>query len=142
MNEDNKLKTAASLSAVWDGSPIKRIRAGDGVSVLPGRRLALHLQIQTDAAAAFFSSPMLRDQGILSRILVARPNSLAGTRLYKEPAANYPIVLHTHDEVVAEMPFGAGSIEEFERLLVEVPAWAEGLPVAAKVFEAARFKKD
>jgi hypothetical protein len=39
MLEESQLKTAATLSAAWDGRPIKRIRAGDGVSVLPGRRL-------------------------------------------------------------------------------------------------------
>ena len=57
-------------------------------------------------------------------------------------AAGYRLVMHTHDELVAEMPVGAGSAEEFKQLLVEVPAWAAGLPIAAKVFEAARFKKD
>ena len=57
-------------------------------------------------------------------------------------AGGYVLVLHTHDEIVAEMPIGKGSIEEFKRLLVEVPAWARGLPVAAKVFESNRFKKD
>lgn len=57
-------------------------------------------------------------------------------------AAGYVLVLHTHDEIVAEMPIGAGSVEEFERLLVEVPAWAQGMPVAAKVFESDRLKKD
>jgi DNA polymerase len=57
-------------------------------------------------------------------------------------AAGYVLVLHTHDEIVAEMPIGNGSIEEFKRLLIEVPAWAHGLPVAAKVFECDRFKKD
>jgi hypothetical protein len=41
-----------------------------------------------------------------------------------------------------EMPLGAGSLEEVERLLVEVPAWAEGLPIASKVFESGRFKMD
>jgi hypothetical protein len=40
------------------------------------------------------------------------------------------------------VPIGQGSVEEFKRRLVEVPAWAQGLPVAAKVFECARFKKD
>jgi hypothetical protein len=35
MSEDNKLKTAAALSSLWDGAPIKRVRVGDGVSVLP-----------------------------------------------------------------------------------------------------------
>jgi DNA polymerase bacteriophage-type len=57
-------------------------------------------------------------------------------------AAGYRLVMHTHDEIVAEMPIGIGSAEEFKRLLVEVPAWASGLPIAAKVFEADRFKKD
>jgi DNA polymerase len=57
-------------------------------------------------------------------------------------AAGYVLVLHAHDEITAEMPLGAGSAEEFERLLVEVPAWAQGLPIAAKVFECTRFKKD
>jgi DNA polymerase bacteriophage-type len=57
-------------------------------------------------------------------------------------AAGYVLVLHTHDEIVAEMPIGKGSIEEFKRLLVEMPAWARGLPIAAKVFESDRFKKD
>ena len=57
-------------------------------------------------------------------------------------AAGYKLVMHTHDEVCAEMPIGEGSVEEFKRLLVEVPTWAQGLPVAAKVFECDRFKKD
>jgi DNA polymerase len=45
-------------------------------------------------------------------------------------AGGYVLVLHTDDEIVAEMPIGKGSLEEFKRLLVEVPAWAHGLPVA------------
>ena len=50
--------------------------------------------------------------------------------------------MHTHDEIGAEMPTGVGCSEAFKRLLVEAPTWASGLPVAAKVFEAKRFKKD
>jgi hypothetical protein len=50
--------------------------------------------------------------------------------------------MHTHDEACAEMLFGQGSVEEFERLLVSpMPDWAQGLPIAAKVFECERFKK-
>jgi DNA polymerase len=56
--------------------------------------------------------------------------------------AGYKLVMHAHDEVCAEMPIGQGSAGEFERLLVEAPAWAQGLPIAAKVFECNRFKKD
>jgi Protein of unknown function (DUF3987) len=41
MSDDAKLRTAAGLSAAWDGEPIKRVRGGDGVTVLPGRRVGL-----------------------------------------------------------------------------------------------------
>jgi hypothetical protein len=49
------------------------LRAGDSIADLPGKRLALHLMVQPDAAAAFLSEPMLRDQGLLSRVLIAAP---------------------------------------------------------------------
>ena len=52
---DHRLKTAAALSTLWDGCGIRRLRAGDGITDLPGRRLALHLMVQPDAAAAFLS---------------------------------------------------------------------------------------
>jgi hypothetical protein len=84
MSQENRLKTAAACSEIWDGHAIKRVRAADGVSILRGRRLSMHLMIQPDAAAGFLSDPVLRDQGLLSRMLVAAPDSLAGRRLYRE----------------------------------------------------------
>ena len=84
MSRDHRLKTAAIFSELWDGQPIKRIRALDGVSVLDGRRLAMHLMVQPEAAAQFLSDPVVRDQGFLSRFLVAAPDSIAGTRLFRE----------------------------------------------------------
>src|SRR5262249_1319714 len=56
-------------------------------------------------------------------------------------AAGYPIVLHVHDEIVAEVPNGFGSNEEFLKLLTTVPGWADGLPIAAKVRSGPRFCK-
>ncbi len=84
MSPEHRLKTAATLSSVWDGQPIKRVRAGDGVTILAGRRLAMHMMVQPDAAAVFFSDPLLRDQGLLSRVLLSAPDSITGTRFYKE----------------------------------------------------------
>lgn len=84
MSQDNRLKTAAGLSEFWDGNGARRLRAGDGLTILQGRRLAMHLMVQPDAAALFFNDPVLRSQGLLSRILIAFPDSLAGTRLYRE----------------------------------------------------------
>src|SRR5215470_17211839 len=67
LSDDAKLRTAAGLSAAWDGEPIKRVRAGDGVMVLSGRRIALHLLAQPDVAASLLSDRVLTDQGLLSR---------------------------------------------------------------------------
>jgi hypothetical protein len=85
MNDDNKLKTAAALSGVWDGEPIRRVRAGDGVVMLPGRRVALHLMAQPDVAAVLLSDRILNDQGLLSRFLVTAPATTCGTRLWHDP---------------------------------------------------------
>jgi Protein of unknown function (DUF3987) len=38
--------------------------------------------------AAFLSEPILRDQGLLSRLLVAAPESLAGKRVWRETASD------------------------------------------------------
>jgi hypothetical protein len=83
---DHRLKTAATLSTLWDGGGLRRIRSVDGVTDLRGRRLALHLMVQPDAAAGILSDPVLRDQGLLSRVLVAAPDSIAGARLYRDPS--------------------------------------------------------
>ncbi len=47
-------------------------------------------------------------------------------------AAGYPIVLHVYDEIVAEVPEGVGSIEEFERIMSTMPEFAADWPVRAK----------
>ena len=83
MAEENRLRTAAHLSCLWDGTPVKRLRAGDGATLLLGRRLSLHMMVQVSIASTFLSDPVLRDQGLLSRTLVAAPPSLAGTRYHK-----------------------------------------------------------
>ena len=56
-------------------------------------------------------------------------------------AAGYSIVLHVHDEIVAEVPIGFGSTEEFIRLMTRKPAWALNLPIAASAWTGARYCK-
>ena len=85
MTPEAMLRTAAGLSCLWDGEPIKRVRAGDGATMLPGRRVALHLMAQPDVAAVMLSDPLLLNQGLLSRCLVTAPESNAGSRFWREP---------------------------------------------------------
>ena len=60
MREETRLLTAAGLSRLWDGASIKRVRAGDGINVLPGRRLVVHLMMQPKVAARILSDDVLR----------------------------------------------------------------------------------
>jgi Protein of unknown function (DUF3987) len=83
MNADNRLKTMAGLSKLWDGVPIDRVRGGDGSSILYHRRCSMHLMIQPLAADGFINDDAAIDQGILSRMLMVKPESTKGTRLFK-----------------------------------------------------------
>lgn len=54
----------------------------------------------------------------------------------------YPIVMHTYDELVAEVPKGVGSVEELEARMTDVPEWARGWPIkAAGGFRDDRYQK-
>lgn len=81
MNSDNRLKTVAGFSKMWDGNPIDRVRAGDGASKLYGRRLACHIMVQPVAARPFLADPVANGQGFLARFLITEPLSTIGTRL-------------------------------------------------------------
>ena len=84
MSPDNRLKTAAAFSKLWDGDPIKRVRAGDATVTLPGRRVSLHLMIQPRAAMEFLGDDSLIDQGLLSRMLATYPTSTLGSRFSRD----------------------------------------------------------
>jgi hypothetical protein len=87
MTEEAKLRTASTLSKLWDGAVIDRVRGGEGVISLPGRRLAAHLMMQPAVAAMLLSDALLADQGLLSRVLVTYPASTIGERTWLEASA-------------------------------------------------------
>lgn len=103
MNADNALKTGALLSELWDGAAIKRLRALDGESTMRNRRLCFHLMMQPGAAHSWLSNPVLRDQGLFSRLLVAAPRSLAGSRLWREAKPDDVLAMRKLSERVGDL---------------------------------------
>lgn len=87
MSRENKLKTLAGLSSLWDAKkdkPITRMRSGDKSLALYGRRCALHFMIQESVYGELTEQSICETQGFLPRCLVTFPESMAGTRMYKE----------------------------------------------------------
>jgi hypothetical protein len=84
MNTENRMKSAAGLSRLWDAGEFDRVRAGDGAHKFYGRRLAMHLMIQPVVAETVLSDEVLTGQGLLARTLLAWPASTIGERLYVE----------------------------------------------------------
>lgn len=56
--------------------------------------------------------------------------------------AGYELRLRIHDEFLALMPNGKGSVDEMLDIIRQTPAWAAGLPIDGEGWEGLRFKKD
>ena len=82
MSKDNKMATITGMSKLWDGSPVDRIRAGDGADKIYGRRLSVHLMMQPIIGLQMLNDDLLNGQGILARCLITYPQTTIGTRLY------------------------------------------------------------
>ena len=57
-------------------------------------------------------------------------------------AAGYKIVMHVHDEVILEMPYGEGSLQEAIDIMTKDIPWAPGLLLNADGYETEYYKKD
>ena len=54
----------------------------------------------------------------------------------------FHIVMHVHDEIVLEVPYGVSSVEEICSIMAENPPWAKGLPLKADGYECEFYRKD
>ncbi len=86
-SDESRMRTGALLNCLWDGDPIRRRRVTTGTQFLPGRRCSVHMMMQPSVAPRLFSDAMLSGIGVLARVLLVAPASLAGTRMWREPAA-------------------------------------------------------
>jgi DNA polymerase len=139
------------LTVVYDGESFLRITLPSGRSLsYPLSRLATDkfgnatVVFKDNAAGKWVDCR--HGQGAYGglwteNIVQAIARDLLAEAMTRLETAGYPIVLHVHDEIVAEAPIEFGSVEEFQRLITTLPEWAKGLPVAAKVRNGDRFSK-
>ncbi|TMV07773.1 DUF3987 domain-containing protein [Ruegeria sediminis] len=87
MKKENALKTAAGFSKLWDGATLTKSRASAEPIQLSGKRVSLHLMIQPGVAQSVVGDPIMKDQGLLSRVLIAWPESKIGSRVIRKSEA-------------------------------------------------------
>lgn len=104
LKDENKLKSIAGLSQLWDGSDINRTRAAIGESMtIKNPRLSAHLMIQPVVAASIFADKELSGQGFLARFLIAAPESIAGTRLYNDVDLSFSDPVNDYQNLIAKL---------------------------------------
>ncbi len=109
MKPENALKTVAGFSKLWDGAPISKSRASTDTVVLYDKRVSLHAMIQPRVSKNVIGDPMMKDQGFLSRVLIACPDSKIGSRkISNDPAyiaakREAQAVLHIYNERIKEL---------------------------------------
>lgn len=64
---------------------------------------------------------------------------LLGAALPRLERAGYPVVVHVHDSAAAQVVQDTGSVDQFSDIMAELPAWAQGLPVACDGYRGKRF---
>jgi DNA polymerase len=79
---------------------------------------------------------------LVENIVQATAHDILRHAILNLRAAGYPTVLHVYDEIVTEVPAGRGSVEEQERIMMDLPAWAAGWPIrAAGGWRGVRYRK-
>jgi DNA polymerase len=66
---------------------------------------------------------------------------MAEAMLAADESGVYDVLLSVHDELIAEVDCGKGSVEEFEELMAQTPPWADGCPVKAEGWRGRRYRK-
>lgn len=78
---------------------------------------------------------------LVENITQAVARDLLAAALLRIDAARYPIVLHVHDEIVADVPHGFGDLDNFESIMAIIPEWAAGFPIKVEAWKGHRYKK-
>lgn len=78
---------------------------------------------------------------LTENIVQAIARDCLGEAMMNLEEKGYAIVMHVHDEVVLDVPYGFGSIEEVKRIMTKDIPWAKGLKLDVEGFEGSYYCK-
>jgi len=129
------------ITAAFDGHALTLTLPSGRAINYPGARLAPNTKFEDgEPDLEFFDNarggwrPARAWFGTLvENVVQGTARDLLAAALLRFAARGLPIVLHCHDEIVAEVPKDSVDEREVLALLLESPAWAAGLPLGGKV---------
>ena len=78
---------------------------------------------------------------LVENIVQGTARDLLAEAMLRVEKSGYPIVMHCHDEIIAEVPEGSGSVDEMCEVMAVQPEWAEGLPLRADGYQCSFYQK-
>ena len=78
---------------------------------------------------------------LVENIVQGTARDLLAEAMLRVEKKGYPIVMHCHDEIIAEVPEGIGSVDEMCEVMAVQPEWAEGLPLRADGYQCSFYQK-
>jgi DNA polymerase bacteriophage-type len=79
---------------------------------------------------------------LIENIVQAIARDCLAWALLRINKAGYKIVMHVHDEIIVESPYGFGSLDEVNSIMSQPIPWAPGLILKGEGFETEFYKKD
>ena len=78
---------------------------------------------------------------LVENIVQGTARDLLAEAMLRVEEKGYPIVMHCHDEIIAEVPEDTGSVDEMCEIMAIQPKWAEGLPLRADGYSCSFYQK-
>jgi DNA polymerase len=82
---------------------------------------------------------------LTENVVQAISRDLLANSLLNLDATGFDVVMHVHDEVIAELDEAQATEENFKRFtqtMEKIPAWAEGIPINVAGWIGKRYRKD
>lgn len=69
---------------------------------------------------------------LAENVIQSIARDIMASSMLRVARAGYEIVLHVHDEIIAQQPIGTGDLSQFETLMSQMPTWCAAWPIRAQ----------